>query len=43
VYVASPVLLWCEEAGHTWNQAADQGFFGRALRASTHATKKLLA
>jgi SecD/SecF fusion protein len=43
VYVASPVLLWCEEAAHTWNQAADRGFFGRAIMASTHATKKLLA
>lgn len=43
IYVASPVLLWCEEAGHVYSASHDQGFFSRIFKASTHATKKLLA
>jgi SecD/SecF fusion protein len=43
IYVASPVLLWCEEANEAYAAAADQGFLSRVFKASTVATKKLLA
>jgi SecD/SecF fusion protein len=43
IYVASPVLLWCEEMSQVYAELADQGFLSRVFKASTQATKKLLA
>jgi preprotein translocase SecF subunit len=43
IYVAGPALLWCEEASEVYAAAADQGFLSRIFKASTQATKKLLA
>jgi SecD/SecF fusion protein len=43
IYVASPVLLWFDEAEQVYGNSSDQGFLARIFKASTQATKKLLA